>query len=188
MMEVHTHVAEMLDNGNYSTQAYLDQSLATLSQNYLTHTGGTMTGNLVINKVDLADAALDFSDEPASGSPAFKFYTQSSDYTSVHYPTFGTTGKPSELAWNFDGDEDFCWIYSDTNKVFSITKDGPACSTLILGDISSNNTGRIIHNKIDLKERINSYKAAFQQMRQGVSDATDFDTLKATILTALASV
>lgn len=188
MVEVHNHVAEILDNGNYSTQTYLDQSLATLSQNYLTHAGGTMTGNLVINKVDLADAALDFSSEPASGSPAFKFYTRSSDYTSVHYPTFGTTNEPSELAWNFDGDEDFCWIYSDTNKVFSITKDGPACSTLILGDISSNNTGRIIHNKIDLKERINSYKVAFQQMRQGVSDATDFDTLKANILTALASV
>ena len=188
MEAVVAFVDETLANSNYSTQAYLDQSLATLSQNYLTHAGGTLTGNLIINKVDLGDAALDFSDSPESGSPAFKFYTQSNDYYTSYCPTFGTTRMPGELAWNFEGDEDFCWIYNDSNKVFSITKEGPACSTLILGDIGSHNNGRYIHNKIDVKERLNSYRAAFQQMRQGISDATDFDTLKANILSALASV
>ena len=188
MMEVHNHVAEMLDNSDYTTQTYLDQSLATLSQNYLTHAGGTMTGNLVINKVDLADAALDFSDNVGSGSPAFKFYTRSNDRSSTHYPTFGTTENASELAWNFDGDEDFCWIYNDNNTVFSITKDGPACSTLIFGDISRSNTGRIIQNKIDAKERLNAYQTAFENVRQGVFEATDFESLKTNILSALASV
>ena len=109
--------------------------------------------------------------------------------TLLYCPTFGTTRACQvSLAWNFEGDEDFCWIYNDSNKVFSITKEGPACSTLILGDIGSHNNGRYIHNKIDVKERLNSYRAAFQQMRQGISDATDFDTLKANILSALASV
>ena len=148
-----------------------------------------MTGNLVINKQDLGDAALDFSDSPESGAPAFKFFTRSSDYNSFLLPNvWYNKSMPGELAWNFEGDEDFCWIYNDGNKVFSITKEGPACSTLILGDISSHNNGRYIHNKIDVKERLNSYRAAFQQMRQGISDATDFDTLKANILSALASV
>ena len=188
MTAVVEYVTNTLTNNQYSTQAYLDQSLATLSQNYLTHAGGTLTGNLVINKVDVADAALDFSDSPESGAPAFKFYTRSNDYYTSYCPTFGTTQAPGELAWNFEGDEDFCWIYNDSNKVFSITKEGPACSTLILGDIGSHNNGRYIHNKIDVKERLNSYRAAFQQMRQGISDATDFDTLKANILSALASV
>ena len=188
MTEVSAYVTQTLTNNQYSTQAYLDQSLATLSQNYLTHAGGTMTGNLIINKQDIADAALDFSGTPYSGSPAFKFYTRSADYSSVYYPTFGTTPVATELAWNFSGDEDFCWIYDGNDKVFSITKDGPACSTLVLGDVSTNNNVRTIHNKIDVKERLNSYQAAFQQMRQSVSDATDFDTLKAGILSALASV
>ena len=94
-----------------------------------------------------------------------------------------------EYAWKFDQDEDFCWIYNDTNKVFSITKDGPACSTLVLGDFGANgNNGRVIHNKIDVKERLNTYQAAFEQMRQGGTNATDFDSLKANILSALASV
>ena len=187
-MQVHHHVVAMLDEANYATRTYLDQSLSTLSQNYLTHEGGTLTGNLIINKKDIGDAALDFSNKPQSGSPAFKFYTQSNDYYTSYCPTFGTTAAPGELAWKFEGDEDFCWIYNDSNKVFSITKEGPACSTLILGDIGSHNNGRIIHNKIDVKERLNSYKAVFQQMRQGISDATDFDTLKANILSALVSV
>ena len=85
--------------------------------------------------------------------------------------------------------EDFCWIYNDSNKVFSITKDGPACSTLYLGDIAPNNTnGRIIHNKIDLKERLHTYQNTFEQIRQGVSSSTDYDSLKANLLSALANV
>ena len=54
------------------------------------------------------------------------------------------------------------------------------------GDNTTN--GRVIHNEIDVKERLNTYQAAFEQMRQGVSNATDFDSLKANILSALASV
>ena len=85
-------------------------------------------------------------------------------------------------------DEDFCWKYNDT-KVFSISKEGPACSTLILGDFSANNSqGRVIRNKIDVKQRLTDYQFAFETMRQGVANATDFDSLKANILSALASV
>jgi len=183
------YVSTTLANSGYTTQAYLDQSLVTLSQNYLTHNGGTLTGNLKINKADISQPALDFSDSPAAGMPAFKFVTRTSDYSSTYCPTFGTTEKLYELAWNFEGDEDFCWIYNDSSKVFSITKDGPACSTLVLGDIDSDNTnGRVIHNKIDVKERLTNYQQAFQSIRQGVANADDFDTLKANILSALATV
>ncbi len=121
--------------------------------------------------------------------PAFKFVTRTADYNSTYCPTFGTTEKLYELAWNFEGDEDFCWIYNDSSKVFSITKDGPACSTLVLGDIDADNTnGRVIHNKIDVKERLTNYQQAFQSIRQGVANADDFDTLKTNILSALATV
>ena len=183
------YVSTTLANSGYSTQAYLDQSLATLSQNFLTHAGGTLTGNLKINKPDIAQAALDFSDSPAAGRPALKFATHTADYNSAYCPTFGTTEKYYEFAWNFKGDEDFCWIYNDSSKVFSITKDGPACSTLVLGNIDPNNTnGRVIRNKIDVKERLTKYQKAFEDMRQGVANANDFDTLKANILSALTTV
>ena len=189
MTAVTNYVTTTLADSSYSTQAYLDQQLATLSNDFLTHSGGTLTGNLKINKTDIAEPALDFSDSPAASMPAFKFVTRTADYSSTYQPTFGTTEKLYELAWNFEGDEDFCWIYNDNSKVFSITKEGPACSTIVLGDIDPNNTnGRIIHNKIDVKERLNTYQNAFQMMRQGVANANDFDTLKATIISALATV
>ena len=99
------------------------------------------------------------------------------------------TDNPWEYAWEFGADEDFCWIYNDTNKVFSITKEGPACSTLYLGDIGDNtNNGRVIHNKIDVKERLNTYQTALEGVRQAVSSSTDYASLKSGLLTALANV
>ena len=148
-----------------------------------------MTGSLAINKTDLTNSALDFSTSVEAGGPAFKFATRTADYTAISKPTFGTTEKLYELAWSFDNDEDFCWIYDGTDKVFSITKDGPACSSLVIGDIGhSPGNGRIVLNKIDVKERLQTYQTAFEALRQGVSDADDYFTLKANILTALASV
>ena len=70
----------------------------------------------------------------------------------------------------------FCWIYNNVNKVFSITKDGPRCSQLYLGDFANNNSTLV--NKIDVKDRLIKYQEAFENLRQGVSNATDFDSLK----------
>ncbi len=106
-----------------------------------------------------------------------------------HYATFGTNQKPWEYSWAFNSNEDFCWVYSDTNKVFSITKDGPACSQLYIGDIMEDNSnGRQIANKIDVKDRLIKYQTAFAGLRSGVTNATNFDELKASILSDLATV
>ena len=73
--------------------------------------------------------------------------------------------------------------------MFSINKDGPACSQLYIGDFTDNGMhGRSLNNKIDVRDRLTTYQNAFETMRQGVTNATDFDSLKANILTALASV
>ena len=109
--------------------------------------------------------------------------------TAANYASFGTNEKLWEYEWDFSSNEDFCWVYNDTNKVFSITKDGPACSQLYLADFQPNgNNGRVLTNTIDVKDRLVKYQSAFETMRQGVSNSTDFDTLKANLLTALASV
>ncbi len=106
-----------------------------------------------------------------------------------HYTSFGTNEKPWEYQWAFNSNEDFCWVYNDTNKVFSITKDGPACSQLYIGDIRvDNSNGRQILNKIDVKDRLIKYQSAFASLRQGVANATDFDELKANILLSLNSI
>lgn len=172
---------------SFVTQADIDTSIANITTEYLPRNGGVMDGTFIIHKTDYALPAFDFSQASWYSKDAFKLTANAP--TTGNDSTFGTTDNLWEYAWNFAAEEDFCWIYNDTNKVFSITKEGPACSTLVLGDFGDNNTnGRVIHNKIDVKERLNTYQAAFEQMRQGVSNATDFDSLKANILSALASV
>ena len=153
---------------------------------FLPRTGGRFTGGIQMDKADLAEAGFDFSTQAAAGQKAFSFQTNAPH---EEYTSFGTTDNWWEYAWKFESDEDFCWIFNDREKVFSITKDGPACSTLILGDIGDNTEhGRVIHNKIDLRERLAAYQEAFEEMRQGIATSTDFDSLKASLLTALGSV
>ena len=171
---------------SFTTQADIDASISQLSADFLPRTGGTLSGSFIVEKTDMALPGFDFSNAVWYGKDAFKFVANGG---SNNYSTFGVTEKPWEYAWNFSSEEDFCWIYNDNNKVFSITKEGPACSTLVLGDFADNtNSGQVIHNKIDVKERLNTYQTAFEQMRQGVANATDFDSLKANILSALAIV
>ena len=179
--------ASIPDVSLFVTQADIDTSINNITTEYLPRTGGVLDGSFIIQKTNYGLPAFNFSQASWYGKDAFKFTANAP--TTGNDSTFGTTDNFWEYAWNFAADEDFCWIYNDTNKVFSITKEGPACSTLVLGDFGDNTTnGRVIHNKIDVKERLNTYQAAFEQMRQGVSNATDFDSLKENILTALASV
>ena len=179
--------AQIPDVSAFRTAADVQAAIDNITVEYLPRNGGTLKGSFVIEKQDYAKPAFDMSCASWHSRDAFKLAANApvDGYTR----TFGTTDAMWEYAWNFSQDEDFCWIYNDTNKVFSITKEGPACSTLVLGDFGDNTAnGRVIHNKIDVKERLNTYQAAFEQMRQGVSNATDFDSLKANILSALASV
>ena len=172
---------------SFVTQNDIDTSIDNITTEYLPRTGGVLDGSFIIQKTNYGLPAFNFSQASWYGKDAFKFTANAP--TTGNDSTFGTTDNFWEYAWNFSAEEDYCWIYNDTNKVFSITKEGPACSTLVLGDFGDNTAnGRVIHNKIDVKERLNTYQAAFEQMRQGVSNATDFDSLKANILSALASV
>jgi len=171
---------------SYVTQAHIDTSISNITTEYLPRTGGTLSGAFIINKVDMADPAFDFSQEKWYSYNTHKYRTNS---TGSNYATFGTNEKPWEYAWDFSSNEDFCWVYGDSNKVFSITKDGPACSQLYLADFSNNTTdGRVLHNKIDVRDRLTTYQSTFESLRQSVANATDFDELKANILTALANV
>jgi len=179
--------ASIPDVSNFATQSYVGTTIGNIITDFISRDGGTIKGSFKVEKQDYALPAFDMSGASWHSRDAFKLAANApvSGYTS----TFGTTDAMWEYAWNFAAEEDFCWIYNDTNKVFSITKEGPACSTLVLGDFGDNTAnGRVIHNKIDVKDRLNTYQAAFEQMRQGVSNATDFDSLKANILSALASV
>jgi len=185
--ELQSVEAKIPNVASFATQDDVTAAISNITTEYLPRTGGTLTGSFVMQKDDYSKAGLDFSTSPSNSKNAFKF--QAVAPTSLNYSTFGTTEKFWEQAWNFSADEDFCWIYNDTNKVCSITKDGPACSQLYIGHFGTNDmNGRVIRNKIDVKERLNTYQTTFEQLRQSTANASTFDELKEAILTALANV
>ena len=178
---------EVPDVSSFVTQQHIDTSIANITTEYLPRTGGELSGSFIVKNVHSDKAAFDFSKSPNYSKHAFKFQVKAP--TAGNYSTFGATNNYWEAAWKFDAHEDFCWVYSDTNKVFSITKDGPACSQLYIGDFQTNSTdGRRIANKIDVRDRLTTYQTAVEHMRQAVSSSTDYDSLKAGLLTALANV
>ena len=184
--DVDTAIAAASPNlSSFVTQADINTSIDNITTEYLQRTGGTLTDSLVVEKVNLANPAFDFSKEKWYGNNTHKYRTNS---IAENYATFGTNENPWEYAWDFSSEEDFCWVFNN-NKVFSITKDGPACSQLYIGDFDVNTEqGREIKNKIDVKERLTKYQLALTEIRQGVAIADDFDELKVNIVNALANI
>jgi hypothetical protein len=179
-------IASIPSIAGLATTQNVTDAIANITTEYLPRTGGTLSGSFVAEKTDMSQATFDFSGQKWYGYNTHKYLTNA---TTPSYVTFGTKAKFNQYTWDFAANEDFNWVYNDSNKVFSITKDGPACSTLYVGDFSQNDgTSRVILNKIDVKDRLIKYQTAFEQLRQGVNTSNDFESLKANILTSLAIV
>ena len=178
---------EVPDVSAFVTQQHIDQSIGNITVEYLPRAGGTLTGSFVIEKEDVGLPAFDVSSSPAYSADLFKLQSYNSQSKTT---TFGATNNWWEVAWNFEGHEDFAWVYNDTDKVFSITKDGPACSRLIIGHFDDNtDQGRqMVGNTIDVGERITKYEQVFANLRNAVLSSTDYASLKSKLLTALTNV
>lgn len=168
-----------------ATTSYVDSQVATTAGG-IKAAGDNVLGTLVFKLANVGIPNLDFSDAYTEGTQAFKFKSNSTDNTDT--VTFGTTDAKYEYAWQFAANEDFCWI-KDTTKVASIAADGVAATNFKIADFGVNtDNGRTLVNTIDVKAKLNSYQTAFEQMRQGISSSTDYDSLKTNLLSALQNV
>ena len=168
------------------TNEVVDSKIAAITSSFLPRNGGTLNGSFVMQKSDISLGALDFTRQASDARNAIKIKPSDNSDNTI---SFGTTDTEGEVAFTFKGNEDFCWVYNDTDKVFSIDRSGAAVKNIVLADFGDNNSeGRTLHNKIDVRDRLVKYQSAFEEMRQGVALATDFDELKLSLLTALASV
>ena len=162
-------------------KTYVDDQLNALD--YLPASGGTIDG-FVFTRGNISVAGLDFSNRTADGINAMAFKPVGCD----HSNSFGVGPGAFEMAWQFNSNEDYCWLHG-TNKVASINQNGIACSDLKLTEFYPNTLDGVnLYNTIDVRERLNTYKSAFTNLRTAVQNATDFDTLKSAIVTALAGV
>ena len=160
-------IAQIPDITGKADTTYVDQQINALD--FLPATGGTIDG-FKFHRGNISVAGLDFSDRVSDGIKAFAFKANGATTTN----SFGVGSNPFEMAWQFQSDEDYCWIH-DSNKVASITKNGISCSNLQV-------------NTIDVNDRLEKYQTAFTALRASASQANDFEALKASIVTALAGV
>jgi hypothetical protein len=174
------------DISNKVEQSDIDASIADITTDFLPRTGGQVDGSFIINKSQVSEPAFDVSQQWYSGQNFMKLQSYSPSNSTT---TFGSSDRWWELAWDFDEDEDFAWVYRDTNKVFSITKDGPACSQLHIGTFRENDAnGRSLTNKIEVGQTLRNHSQVFIDLRQAISDSSDYASLKSGLLQVLQNV
>ena len=102
---------------------------------------------------------------------------------------FGQTDHAGEMAWEFNGGENFSWIDGTTGKQLRIDAAGVIAKNLSIGSfIRSGNGQEQIMNKIDVKERLEAYQTAFTGLRSALNSSSDFDEFKQSALIALAGL
>ena len=174
------------DISNKVEQSDIDASISAITNSFLPRNGGTIDGSFVVNKSDITKPAFDVSTFWWYSKELFKLQSYSPNNSVA---TFGATDQFWQYAWQFAGEEDFAWVHADNGKVFSISKDGPACSQLHIGTFGNNTQdGRVVTNTIEVGEELRKYKQAFTDIRSAVNSSTDFDSLKTNLLQALSGL
>ena len=170
----------MPDKEILSTKSELKKGITSLDQKiknkkYLSQKGGDIFGRFEIKNSDIELPTFDFSASASDSQKALRFRSNTGEDSIVD---FGTTQSFWEYAWEFKGEEDFCWNGPD-GKVFSVDRNGAACTKLIIGQFSENNEhGRVIHNHVDVGERLHAYQTTFEGIRAALANSEDFETFK----------
>ena len=186
IVDLQATLALIPDISHLESSTTVDEKIAAITDSFLPRRGGVLNGQFVMQKDDIGLAALDLSSEQHYSRNALVLKAMINDDSTV---SFGTTDIDGEVSFAFANKEEFTWQHSVEDKVFSIDRNGAAAENLYLGDFGKNDiNGRVIHNRIDVRDRLVTYQTAFEQLRQAVANASDFDELKSGITTALQTV
>lgn len=140
----------------------------TVSTSFLPTNGGTLTGNLAMNKSDTALPSFDFSGDANYARKIFKTKAYASTDA---YSTFGTNTNHWEYAWEFDSNEDFCWTHGTNGKQFSINKNGATAKNLYIADFQENTSnGQNVVNSINVKSKLTEYDTTIATHTQQIAD------------------
>ena len=157
----------------YADGAFLSKSLG-------------IVGHLEISKTDVSRPVFDFSSTAWNGQKALKLRTYGD---TDNFATFGTNENLWEYAWDFDSNEDFCWVHGTNGKQVSINKDGLTAKRLTLGTFLPNcESGTMVMNKIDVGESLAKHKEALQTIKAALIVSTSFEEFKLEVLQTLNTI
>ncbi len=160
------------DTSNLISEQAIDIKIAEVNHRLIPKTGGVLNGRFQMRKADVSLGALDFTRQASDARNAITIKPSDNSDNTI---SFGTTDTEGEVAFTFKGNEDFCWVYDDTDKVFSIDRSGAAVKNIVLADFGENSSdGRTLHNKIDVRDRLVKYQSVFEELRQSISLSSDF--------------
>ena len=160
--------AAIPDVSGFITDSDFTAYQTSLLNSFMPVSGGTLTGNLTLANLDTALAKLDFSNSSVSGRKALRFKSYASTDA---YVDFGTTDEYWEYAFDFAGEEDFCWKHATTGKQFSVNKNGATAKNLIIADFVANDeTGQRTVNAIDVKAKLSAHDTTLATHTQQITD------------------
>jgi hypothetical protein len=178
-------VGQPVNNNDAARKVDVDNLKAYADGEFLSKSLGAI-GHLAISKTDVARPVFDFSANPSNGQQALKLRTYGG---TGNFTTFGTNENPWEYAWNFESNEDFCWVHETNGKQVSINKDGLTAKKLTLGTFLPNSdSGTVVMNKIDVGESLAKHKEALQTIKAALIVSTSFEEFKLEVLQTLNTI
>lgn len=171
-----TNAAQQEQIETFATTDELNAAVAEIEGRehlYARKSGATFTGGLVIEHNDLSEIGIDFSSSLANSIDAIKVKSFGDEIA-----TFGATQEPHQLAYTITGNQELSVIHDDV-KQLSITSDGVHSRELKIVDFRNNDdTGMKAVNVIDVKERLNNYQTAFEEIKKSAILSETFDDFK----------
>ena len=147
--------------------ADITAALQTVASTYIPINNPSFNG-LNIQRSDIALSGIKFVGGAASGIRAIELETnKDTNNTAV----FGQTTIPGEVAWEFSGNDDFCWTHSTSGKQFSINQNGATAKNLFIADFLTNDaTGQRTVNSINVKDKLDSHDTTLATHSQQITD------------------
>ena len=171
-----------IDPTDAARLADITNALITVSNQYIPKNNPVFNG-IDVQRNDIALSGIKFVNGAASGIRAIELGTNTQTNATA---VFGQTMYPGEVAWSFNGGENFSWIDETTGKQLRIDADGVCAKNLSIANFVRGQNGvEQITNKIDVKERLNAYQNSLDGIRSALNSSSTFEEFKSSALIAL---
>lgn len=156
-----------VDPSDAARLADITNALVTVSNLYIPQNNPVFNG-IDVQRNDIAVSGIKFVNGSASGIRAIELGTNVNTNTTA---VFGQTSYPGEVAWTFNGGENFSWIDDTTGKQLRVNASGVCAKNLSIGNFVRAADGtETLTNEINVKDKLNAHDTALATHTQQIND------------------